>query len=417
MSIDEVIEAFLEKIKKGPVYVCTVCHRLMYKESVYLCNKDKNVKASAEVLACVFNTKFEYNSFDHKMWVCTNCDKALLRGNIPLQSKANGFSLPEVPPELSSLNMLERRLISLHIPFMKMVALPVGKQRHIHEPAINVLSNLDFVCTVLPRLPSESELIPLKLKQKLSYKGHYMYDYINPTKVLNALKWLKINNILYKDITINSNWVESSIVESNLICSLMPQNFSSESHETSDDDSCLDNSDSHDDSFGGLSQIAKHHGFIVHDVPGDGDCLFSAITCQLEPIGISNINKHALRHQVVSYLAENSTRFRDYVLQPVQSANPCNADTEPPTTEDDYIATVGDPDLQTEPRWQRYLKRLQNGAWGDHVALQGMCEMLNISAHILSTQNLVMVDIVPSTGKSVGDVHIGLIIEEIISKL
>jgi rubrerythrin len=163
MSIDEAIKTFLEKIKKGPVYVCTVCHRLMYKESVCLLHKDKYVKASAEVLACVFNKKFEYISVDHKMWVCRNCDKALLRGNIPLQSKANGFSLPEVPPELSSLNMLERRLISLRIPFMKMVALPVGKQRRIHGPAINVLSNLDSVCTVLPRLPSESELIPLKL--------------------------------------------------------------------------------------------------------------------------------------------------------------------------------------------------------------------------------------------------------------
>jgi hypothetical protein len=236
-----------------------------------------------------------------------------------------------------------------------------------------------------------------------------MYDYINPTKVLNALNWLKINNVLYKDVTINPNWVESSIVDNDITCSLMPQTISSETCETCDDDSCLDNSDSHSDLFGGLSQIAKHHGFIVHDVPADGDCLFSAIACQLESIGIDNINKDALRHQVVSYLAENSTRFRDYVSQPVLSTNPCNADTEPPTIEDDYIATVSDPDLQTELRWQRYLKRLLNGAWGDHVALQGLCEMLNISAHILSTQNPVMVDIVPSTGNSVGDVHIGLI--------
>ena len=55
---------------------------------------------------------------------------------------------------------------------------------------MNVPSKLDSVCTVLPRLPSQSELIPLKLKRKLAYKGHYMYDYVTPEKILNALRWL-----------------------------------------------------------------------------------------------------------------------------------------------------------------------------------------------------------------------------------
>jgi hypothetical protein len=58
-------------------------------------------------------------------------------------------------------------------------------------PAVNVPSKLDSVCTVLPRLPSQTELIPLKLKRKLVYKGHYMYDYVTPEKLMNALRWLK----------------------------------------------------------------------------------------------------------------------------------------------------------------------------------------------------------------------------------
>lgn len=52
---------------------------------------------------------------------------------------------------------------------MKMVALPSGKQRCIHGPAVNVPSRVDSVCSVLPRLPSRTELVPLKFKQKLSY--------------------------------------------------------------------------------------------------------------------------------------------------------------------------------------------------------------------------------------------------------
>ena len=99
---------------------------------------------------------------------------------MPLQAKAIGLQLCTIPSQLSSLNLLELRLISLRVPFMKMVALPSGKQRCIHGP---VPSKVDTICTVLPRLPSETEIIPLKLKRKLAYRGHYMYDYISPEKV------------------------------------------------------------------------------------------------------------------------------------------------------------------------------------------------------------------------------------------
>ena len=93
-----------------------------------------------------------------------------------VQAKANNLQLDEVPIQLATLNALELRLISLRVPFMKMVALPSGKQRSILGPAVNVPSKLDSICTMLPRLPTQSELIALKLKRKLKYKGHYMYD-------------------------------------------------------------------------------------------------------------------------------------------------------------------------------------------------------------------------------------------------
>ena len=49
-----------------------------------------------------------------------------------MQTKVNGLQLSDVPPELSGLNPLELRLICLYLPFMKMVALPSGRQRSIH---------------------------------------------------------------------------------------------------------------------------------------------------------------------------------------------------------------------------------------------------------------------------------------------
>ena len=79
------------------------------------------------------------------------------------------------------------QLISLRIPFMKLVSLPVGEQCGMHGPAVNVPINIDTVCTVLPRLPSESEIIPLKLKRKLCYKSYYTYDYVHAHNIIYAL--------------------------------------------------------------------------------------------------------------------------------------------------------------------------------------------------------------------------------------
>ena len=143
----------------------------------------------------MFNANFSCISNDGKEWVCKTCDRALARGSMPLQAKANGLHLPEIPPELSDLNVLELRLISLRVPFMKMVALPSGKQRSIHGPAVNVPSKVDTICDVLPRLPSQSELVPLKLKRKVAYKGHYMYyhgsaSYCNAPRVCTLVLFI-----------------------------------------------------------------------------------------------------------------------------------------------------------------------------------------------------------------------------------
>ena len=129
---------------------------------------------------------------------------------MPAQAKANKLDLDEIPTELSDLNPLEARLISLRIPFMKMVALPCGKQRAIHGPAVNIPTDLTPMCTLLPRLPSQAQMVPMKLKRKLCYKGHYMYQYVRPTKVLAALEWLRANNPLYKDVQINSDWLDDA---------------------------------------------------------------------------------------------------------------------------------------------------------------------------------------------------------------
>ena len=158
ITLQSAIDSFCAIVRKGPEFVCTICHRLMYKNSVQLFNI---AKYDASLLSIVFCEPYKYVSIDGKIWICITCNNTLCRGRMPVQAKANGLKLEIIPNVLSDLNTLELRVISLRIPFMKMVALPSGKQRCIHGPAVNVPSQINTVCTLLPRLPSQTELLPL----------------------------------------------------------------------------------------------------------------------------------------------------------------------------------------------------------------------------------------------------------------
>ena len=87
----------------------------------------------------------------------------------------------------------------------------------IHGPAVNVPTDLTPVCTLLPRLPSQTQMVPMKLKRKLCYKGHYMYQYVQPAKVLAALK---LNNPLYKDVEMN-DWVSDAAEDNAELCEVL----------------------------------------------------------------------------------------------------------------------------------------------------------------------------------------------------
>ena len=89
---------------------------MMYRKSVVACNKVKYTKTSTDVLHKVFSPDYSYISFGGKEWICKTCDRALRRGCMPVQAKANnGLQLSDVPPELSGLNPL---LICLRLPFI-----------------------------------------------------------------------------------------------------------------------------------------------------------------------------------------------------------------------------------------------------------------------------------------------------------
>ena len=82
---------------------------------------------------------------------------------------------------------------------MQLRELPSGGQLSIHGNVVNMLSNVSSTVSILPRPINKSETIPIKLKRKLTYKHHYQFQNIRPTKVLKAAQYLVSTSDLFKN--------------------------------------------------------------------------------------------------------------------------------------------------------------------------------------------------------------------------
>ena len=203
VDIKEAMNKFLGHIKDFPEYICTSCNRMLYKKSVTQVQAKSFKDVNAELAKACCTGK---SSPDGREWICTTCLKYVKRNSLPPQASANNLALPDTPPELSNMTTLEERLLSQRYPFMKLLALPKGRQSGIKGAVVNVPVQAEQVCNVLPKTPNEAGFLPLKLKRKLQYSGHHTFQYIRPNIVKQAFKWLKKNNPLYFNAVERNEW-------------------------------------------------------------------------------------------------------------------------------------------------------------------------------------------------------------------
>ncbi len=203
ISIEQAGENFRKTLTDLPEYVCTCCHRLLWRRSVIKFDRSK-YDITSEVIQKCFAEDIMYETKPNEIYICTTCNSSLKGKHpaMPAQAVANGLRLEPIPTGLEIPNDMERMTFRKKIPFMKMGALPRGKQWRLQGPCVNVPSNLEAVCNLLPRLPNDALLVPIKLKRRLCYKGHYMYEAIRPQVVLEWIRWLKEYNPHYLDVQI-----------------------------------------------------------------------------------------------------------------------------------------------------------------------------------------------------------------------
>lgn len=205
------ISNFHDNISCGPEYICTCCDQLWYKSSVRKCNASNYSKCQQKIVqSCITGVK----SANNTEWICNTCHLNINQGKLPTCSKANGMGFPDKPATLD-LTPLEERLVSPRIPFMQIRELPRGGQLSIHGNVVNVPSDVNSTVHALPRLISESQTIPIKLKRRLSYKHHYQFQNVRPKKVLEAAKYLVSTSELFKSegIHIQDTWQNSATTQ------------------------------------------------------------------------------------------------------------------------------------------------------------------------------------------------------------
>ena len=126
---------------------------------------------------------------------------------MPDQACASGLQLHDIPQDLQNILPLERRVISQQIPFITILVMrQYGGHYKVNGLPVNVPATLDQIIEILPCMPSDLQLHPMKLKHNLEYKSHHMYDMMHRDCVISAITWLKEHNSHYADIELNKHW-------------------------------------------------------------------------------------------------------------------------------------------------------------------------------------------------------------------
>ena len=94
---------------------------------------------------------------------------------------------------------------------MKFKKLPKTRMKALFDRVITVpIEDHDISLTIskLPRKPSDSKIVAIRLKRKLELKGAHVEEFISPDNVLSSLKVLINNgNFLYRNTTVNKDFL------------------------------------------------------------------------------------------------------------------------------------------------------------------------------------------------------------------
>ena len=205
--INDKVNAFKEQVKEGPCFICVSCNRSLYKRSVVSFKFESyDLIDNVEVFSLV-------RSYTGDYYICKTCHKKLKKGKIPCQSVYNKLDIFKLPRQFTDIRRLEQVLVSRRILFKKVTIMPKGNSPKLKGTICNIpIEMVDVNCNSLPRPADSNGLIIVKLKRKVEYRGHVLFEPVRPEFVKQFLYFLKKHNKLYEDININMESIPQELL-------------------------------------------------------------------------------------------------------------------------------------------------------------------------------------------------------------
>ena len=182
-------KTFAKDIIQTRTQLCKCCNKMLY-------TTQGGINKNAVVQQLLRNAGI---SFSLDPWICRRCSTALKSNRLPPNSRKH-LATNEVPLHLSTLSVMEKRLIALILPFLKIVSLPLG-QHALEGQAINFPIDLRTTILKLPRSFDQAETV--FIQTPTTQFDAYKFFAISPMRICEALRWLKINNFLYRNVQID----------------------------------------------------------------------------------------------------------------------------------------------------------------------------------------------------------------------
>ena len=110
-----------------------------------------------------------------------------------------------------NLGEVEAAMIALNIVFQKIYLLPVSRWTGVKDRIVNVPILPETVnqnIQSLPRTPKDAQvLVPVKFKRKREYKNVHQEQFVDPDKIMEAVKIIKQSgNKFYEDVSVDDNF-------------------------------------------------------------------------------------------------------------------------------------------------------------------------------------------------------------------
>ena len=138
------------------------------------------------------------------------------QGKYPPKITSNCLEVVSVPDHIKLSSYLEEALIARVLLFMKIFSLRSSLMPAVKDKCIVIpLEKNDVINNVesLPRLPSESGIIDIQWKRRLGQKNYHLQAKVDPTKLFEAIQFLKYCNNKYYVNTKNREEYEARCKE------------------------------------------------------------------------------------------------------------------------------------------------------------------------------------------------------------